>query len=83
MIKYKIFYTLYIIVKYWFEITYYSSSWKNKKFNCVDCGKNFVKGFNLKIYIQTVHEKERKFICPICEKGFGKLQHLKTHSMLH
>ena len=56
---------------------------KIKKFNCVDCGKNFAKGFNLKVHTQTVHEKERKFICPICENGFGKLQHLKTHSVLH
>ena len=45
--------------------------------------KNFSKGYNLKVHIKTVHEKEKKFICQICNKGFGKLQHLETHSVMH
>ena len=43
------------------------------------CGKNFANGFNLKINITNCSWKRKK----ICEKGFGKLQQLITHYMLH
>ena len=33
---------------------------KIKEFNCDRCNKKFSKGYNLKVHVQTVHEKEKK-----------------------
>ena len=54
---------------------------KIQKLNC--CQKSFSKGFNLKEHIQNVHEKEKEIFTKFCKKGFGKLQHLKSYSVLH
>ena len=53
---------------------------KIKEFNCDRCNKFFSKGYNLKVHIQVVHEKERNFICKICQKGFGILKTLQKDS---
>ena len=56
---------------------------KSKNLIVTDVVSFFSKGYNLKVHVQTVHEKERKFICQICKKGFGILKTLQKHSVLH
>ena len=47
--------------KYWIEGSYYRYSW-NKRFNCDQCGQNLTRGWDLKVHIQIVHEKNFEFI---------------------
>ena len=39
-----------------------------KRFNCDQCGKIFARGLNLKVHIQTLHEKDFEFNCDYCGK---------------
>ncbi len=55
---------------------------QSKVFPCPECGmliKN--KKYNLKRHVQTVHQKERKFVCtlPNCEQRFQSRANLNRH----
>ena len=43
-----------------------------KKNNCNQCGKNFAKGFDLKVHVQTVQQKIKEFNCDQCGNEFDK-----------
>ena len=45
---------------------------KSKKINCNQCGKNFAKGFDLKVHVQTVQQKIKEFNCDQCGNEFDK-----------
>ena len=42
------------------------------KINCNQCGKNFAKGFDLKVHVQTVQQKIKEFNCDHCGNEFDK-----------
>ena len=56
--------------------------------SCPECKKKMTSLKGLKQHLLRIHDIDEDAAlkvnkCPICEKGFGKLQHLKTHSVLH
>ena len=53
-----------------------------RQHNCIDCGKKFTKGHDLKMHIDRIH-LHKKFICPQCDKRTTKIrEHLReVHSV--
>ena len=52
---------------------------KTSKYPCKTCGLNCRNGYDLKVHIATVHEKERKFSCKFCPKKFAYGDTMKRH----
>ena len=52
---------------------------KTTKYTCTTCGHNSRNGYDLKIHIATVHEKERNFSCKFCQKKFATGATMKRH----
>lgn len=56
-----------------------STSSKERKFRCEQCGSSFGMKSNLKRHVMTVHEDRRGHQCQICGAAFGLKQNLATH----
>ena len=46
---------------------------------CHICKKDFSRAYNLKVHIDTVHKKLKKYQCKICDKKFSLKRALKHH----
>jgi KRAB domain-containing zinc finger protein len=47
---------------------------------CEICNKSFSRKDYLKVHIETVHEKKKRFECDICNKCFSYSCHLNHHT---
>ena len=50
----------------------------NKAYKCYQCGQDFAQEVNLKIHIESVHDKT-KYPCPICHKLISSLSNMSHH----
>jgi KRAB domain-containing zinc finger protein len=48
-------------------------------FTCEHCGKSFPKKYQMKIHIQSVHEKKKPYPCSDCDKMYPTESTLKVH----
>lgn len=55
-----------------------SKSESKSDYECKDCGKNFLRLYNLRRHVMT-HLKKRPFNCEYCEKGFNRIDLLRRH----
>ena len=66
--------------------TYSSQSCRsihNKSKPCPHCDKKFMRGYNMRVHIERVHNKSKPWQCQFCEKTFATTSDLKQHLSSH
>ena len=58
---------------------YVSDSVENTSLKCDACGSSFKKRQNLKMHIQSVHERKKPFKCNFCDTSFSQKGHMNYH----
>ena len=48
-------------------------------FQCSDCGSTFSSQSNLKLHIDSIHEKKKPWLCSECGDSFSTQNNLKRH----
>ena len=43
------------------------------------CGSIFSPKYDMKIHVESVHEKKKTFKCEICDKNFANKKNMVTH----
>ena len=46
---------------------------------CPQCDKMFMRGYNMRVHIDRVHNKHKPWQCQFCEKSFATTSDLKQH----
>ena len=55
---------------------------KEENFICSYCAKVFKKKGNMKLHVDTIHEKSQgKFVCSLCEKRFPRKDYLEVRKI--
>ena len=50
---------------------------------CPHCPKKFMRGYNMRVHIERVHNKSKPWQCQFCEKTFATTSDLKQHLSSH
>ena len=50
---------------------------------CPHCDKKFMRGYNMRVHIERVHNKSKPWQCQFCEKTFATTSDLKQHLSSH
>ena len=50
---------------------------------CPHCPKLFMRGYNMRVHIERVHNKSKPWQCQFCEKTFATTSDLKQHLSSH
>ena len=50
---------------------------------CPHCPKLFMRGYNMRVHIERVHNKNKPWQCQFCEKTFATTSDLKQHLSSH
>jgi len=50
---------------------------------CPQCDKMFMRGYNMRVHIDRVHNKHKPWQCQFCEKSFATTSDLKQHLSSH
>ena len=50
---------------------------------CPHCDKKFMRGYNMRVHIERVHNKNKPWKCQFCEKTFATTSDLKQHLSSH
>jgi len=50
---------------------------------CPHCDKKFMRGYNMRVHIDRVHNKNKPWQCQFCEKSFATTSDLKQHMSSH
>ena len=50
---------------------------------CPHCPKKFMRGYNMRVHIERVHNKSKPWQCQYCEKTFATTSDLKQHLSSH
>lgn len=62
---------------------HYSAHTGVKSYCCDMCGKRFRRKFILKMHVDVVHNKSKKYKCHICSLAFGIRSNLNSHMRTH
>ncbi len=71
---------------------HYHAVGKERRNKCEGCNAAFVKPYQLRKHVESVHNRkgvkekpqaERKFACDYCEKRFTRSNHLQKHQLQH
>jgi len=60
-----------------------SSTGNKPNVACPHCDKKFMRGYNMRVHIDRVHNKNKPWQCQFCEKSFATTSDLKQHMSTH